>query len=276
VRIDNMLGELAGADIASRSLEQSREDWALARGWNGLSQNGDIKLLQPGNVKLEKNPVKTWGLTLSPAATAGHNVCERSTPQCRAACVMWTAGRGVFPKVRQARIARTDFLATQPLSFLRLLHHELQQLAEKHDPFAVRFNVASDIRWEKFPQLFDWPNLQAYDYTKWDWTERLNRPKNYRITYSHNERWTDLDVYSYLTCGDNVAMVFDVPKHQLPPTWNGETVIDGDVDDYRYGDPKSVIVGLAAKGAAKNMNAGGFVTHVDDPTTPPSNAADNP
>jgi hypothetical protein len=55
-------------------------------------------------------------------------------------------------------------------------------------------------------------------------------------------------------------MVFDVPKHALPATHLGIRVIDGDLSDYRYGDPQGVIVGLAAKGAAKGTGAeGAFV-----------------
>jgi hypothetical protein len=54
-----------------------------------------------------------------------------------------------------------------------------------------------------------------------------------------------------------VAMVFDVPKHALPATYLGIPVIDGDLTDYRYGDPSGVIVGLAAKGAAKGTGRDG-------------------
>ncbi|MET0996031.1 MAG: hypothetical protein ABWY20_18980, partial [Mycobacterium sp.] len=80
-------------------------------------------------------------------------------------------------------------------------------------------------------------------------------------TYSHSERWTDTRVLMAIDAGMNVAMVFDVPKHALPATHLGVRVIDGDLTDYRYGDPSPVIVGLAAKGAAKGTGAeGAFVS----------------
>lgn len=244
----------------------ARAKWAEVRADHGLSGDGSVPLLgaPDSNQKIDKNEVPTYSLTLAPARTSGHNVCERSTPQCRKACVMWTAGRGVFASVRKARQAKTDFLATHPYLFLRLLHDEIRQACVRHadGQVAFRLNTASDIRWERFPWLFEFENAEFYDYTKWHDDDRFPLPVNYRLTYSHNEQWLDGDVKDYTMAGHNVAMVFDVPKHQLPKTWQGRTVIDGDVDDYRYGDPQGVIVGLAAKGAAKQLEAGGFVSHV--------------
>ena len=44
----------------------------------------------------------------------------------------------------------------------------------------------------------------------------------------------------------------------LPKTWQGFDVINGDNDDLRFLDPKGVIVGLYAKGKAK-QDTSGFV-----------------
>jgi hypothetical protein len=49
-----------------------------------------------------------------------------------------------------------------------------------------------------------------------------------------------------------VAVVFD----KLPETYLGKPVIDGDVSDLRFLDPKGVIVGLKAKGKAKKDSSG--------------------
>ena len=49
--------------------------------------------------------------------------------------------------------------------------------------------------------------------------------------------------------GANVAVVF---KNELPLTYKGYNVINGDESDLRYYDPKNVIIGLKAKGKAKN------------------------
>jgi len=257
-------------------LPTARALWAQVRADHGLSADGSVPLLSApdSNAKITKNEVPTYSLSLAPAVTSGHNVCNRSTPQCREACVMWTAGRGQMASVRNARRAKTHFLARYAYSFLALLEDELCKIERRwlnhadgdEVGWAVRLNVASDIRWERFPWLFDHQGMVAYDYTKWGCHERPNLPDNYRLTYSHNERWSDRDVANHIDDGDNVAMVFDCPKHQLPAVWEGPNatydVIDGDLSDYRYGDPKGVIVGLAAKGAATKLETGGFVTAV--------------
>jgi hypothetical protein len=52
--------------------------------------------------------------------------------------------------------------------------------------------------------------------------------------------------------GVNVAVVFTTRRGDaLPATWNGFSVIDGDLHDCRFLDPTAVVVGLRAKGTAK-------------------------
>lgn len=245
--------DLPDVDAALAAWAQTRQDCGFQPTTPSLLREGD-------NVKVAKNEVPTWSLTLRPASLSGvANSCDKSTPQCRKACVMETAGRQ-FQVIRRGRTAMTTFAALQPLAFLSLLTHEVAALEAQGVGFGLRLNVGSDIVWEDIaPWLFDGDWVRAYDYTKWSLSER--DPKaNYRLTYSHNERWNDDMVHWYTDRGHNVAMVFDTPKHQLPDTWQGIRVIDGDVSDYRYKDPFGVIVGLAAKGAAKAMNPGGFVT----------------
>jgi hypothetical protein len=54
--------------------------------------------------------------------------------------------------------------------------------------------------------------------------------------------------------------VFDTKKGaDLPATWNGITVIDGDISDLRFLDPRGVIVGLRGKGEARKGSHNGFV-----------------
>ena len=50
----------------------------------------------------------------------------------------------------------------------------------------------------------------------------------------------------------NVAAVF----HEVPETYLGRKVINGDETDLRFLDPKGVIVGLKAKGKAKKDKTG--------------------
>ena len=245
------------------TLAAARKVWADFRLANGFAaSDGKIDLLAPpkANAKISKNEVRTWGLTLVPSDLSRKwNVCTWATQQCRKACVMWTAGRGIMSNVRKGRLVRTAFLAQYPAEFLAILTDEVRRREAKGVPFGLRLNVASDLRWENIaPWLFEGSNVRAYDYTK---APVRTTPANYKITYSHSERWSDSDILARIAAGQNVAMVFDVPKHELPATHLGVRVIDGDLSDYRYGDDEGVIVGLAAKGAAKGTGASGtFVT----------------
>lgn len=250
---------LTRADLPS--VPEAKVIWADFRVANGFARTTPDLLAVGANVKIAKNEMRTWTLTLLPADYSGTwNVCTWATRQCREACVMFTAGRGRFAEVREGRAVRTNFLGAHPAAFLALLTDEVRRREASGTPFGLRLNVASDIRWENVaPWLFDGPNVRAYDYTKAP--VRPNVPSNYRITFSHSERWSDDDVLRTVREGHNVAMVFDVPKHRLPATHLGIRVIDGDLSDFRYGDPEAVIVGLAAKGAAKGTGAdGAFVT----------------
>jgi hypothetical protein len=56
-----------------------------------------------------------------------------------------------------------------------------------------------------------------------------------------------------------VAVVF---ANGLPPIWKGFPVIDGDVSDLRFLDPRGTVVGLKAKGAARK-DTSGFVVEND-------------
>jgi hypothetical protein len=49
-----------------------------------------------------------------------------------------------------------------------------------------------------------------------------------------------------LAGGVNVAVIFDRGQ-ELPETWQGAPVIDGDLDDYRWLDPRGVVVALREK-----------------------------
>ena len=51
----------------------------------------------------------------------------------------------------------------------------------------------------------------------------------------------------------NIAVVF---RKDLPDTFMGKKVVNGDLHDLRYLDPKNVVVGLKAKGKAKTDYSG--------------------
>ena len=99
-----------------------------------------------------------------------------------------------------------------------------------------------------------YPEIQFYDYTKWD--PSMRKPKdNYHLTYSRKEDDQESTVQRILDDGYNVAVVFD----KLPERFLGHPVLDGDKTDLRFLDGAGVI-GLVAKGEAKK-DTSGFVIH---------------
>jgi transposase len=97
-------------------------------------------------------------------------------------------------------------------------------------------------------------SILFYDYTKN--VNHISRYRNtsYKITFSRSET-NEAEAKKVLKMGGNVAVVF---QDQLPETWNGYQVINGDETDLRYFDPVNVVVGLKAKGDAKK-DFSGFV-----------------
>ena len=89
---------------------------------------------------------------------------------------------------------------------------------------------------------------------------KLFLPSNYHLTFSCSETNSKV-AQLVLSMGGNVAVVF---RSQLPSTWNGVEVINGDKSDLRFLDTphgvrrSGVVVGLIEKGLAKK-DATGFV-----------------
>ena len=91
------------------------------------------------------------------------------------------------------------------------------------------------------------PNITFYDYTKIP--KRILKyingeyPKNYHLTFSLNESNKE-DAFNILKSGGNVAIVF---RKNIPNTYKGYKVINGDEHDLRFLDDKNVVVGLKEK-----------------------------
>jgi hypothetical protein len=88
---------------------------------------------------------------------------------------------------------------------------------------------------------------------------RGDGPPNYDLTFSRSED-NDDDCRRVLQAGGRVAVVFRRPP--LPASWQGHRVIDGDSSDFRFLDPRGVVVGLKAKGSGKKDRSG-FVVDAD-------------
>lgn len=246
---------------------EARARWDQWRLEHGFCPGAPL-LTPPGaNYKMAKGKYPTYGLTLAPARVGGRNVCADSTRQCRALCLA-TAGNGRYDSVTAARILRTRWLWADPVGLVSLAVGELERAAYRHRDDArigVRWNVLSDIDWQTVaPVLLEpRPRVRAYDYTKaWG---RVGADR-YRLTYSRSELTPDADVVAAVESGRNVAVAFSTTRGQaLPTRWLGCRVIDGDETDYRPGDPAGVIIGLRAKGRARDRRywgPSGFVVDV--------------
>ena len=228
-----------------------------------------MSLLTVGNPKLMKGEKKgylSFVLHFAPADLSGKEVCPKRTAGCTAACLT-TAGRGgIMQKgettniIQQARLRRTKEFFADRQAFLNQLTVDIikaKTSAEKKGLIPVfRLNGTSDIAWEKYEvansknifQMF--PDVQFYDYTKVN-NRKVSHIGNYHLTFSKADG-NDMDVRIALQAGMNVAAVF----RDVPETYLGRTVINGDETDLRFLDPKGVIVGLKAKGRAKKDTTG--------------------
>jgi hypothetical protein len=222
-------------------------------------------------MKGEKKGYLSFVLHLAPADLSGKNTCPKATAGCKQACLN-TAGRGgIFKKgettniIQQARIRKTkQFFESRDVfmfDLVRDIKNAIKQ-AEKKDLIpAFRLNGTSDISWEKYScrrdgteykNIFEaFPEVQFYDYTK-ILGRKVSGIPNYHLTFSRADG-NEMDARLAASNGMNVAVVF---KKELPDTYFGKTVINGDDTDLRFLDPKSVIVGLKAKGKAKKDTSG--------------------
>jgi hypothetical protein len=243
--------------------------------WRGklLAASGDAK-----TVKGEKKGYLTAIMYLAPHTVATKKtLCPFSSPACRAAC-LYSAGRGSFNTVQEARIRKAQWFEKDRQGFM-------VQLAADIDAFqryamrkgfvpCVRLNGTSDIIWERvgftighsaYPNIMAlFPQIQFYDYTKiparlrlaWE-TVASNEPYlplNYDLTFSQSEE-NGVACLDALSCGFRVATVFR-EKASFPETWLGAPVVDGDATDLRFLDPAPSVVALAAKGEAKKDQSG--------------------
>ena len=175
-------------------------------------------------------------------------ICVPSLPKVVRQHVLTRAGRGQMymmqngvHRIHDARALRTIWYERDRLGFMEQLEKELSKFiayANRKDlKPAIRLNGTSDILWERTGIIEKFPDVQFYDYTKVP--NRNNLPDNYHLTFSAVE---DNDHYSrqMLDAGMNVAAVFE----ELPETWLGYPVLDGDKTDLRFLDAVNHVVGF--------------------------------
>ena len=197
-------------------------------------------LLTAGNAKIikgEKLGYVTKGIHFAPADLSGYEVCQWRSKGCTVACLN-TAGRGRMQNTQDSRIAKTKLFFEARSEFLSKLVKEIasgiKSAIKKEMEAVFRPNLTSDIAWEeielfKGTNLFQhFPETQFYDYTK---------------SFGRMAKFIN----------GNVAVVF---RDQLPKTWKGIEVVNGDENDLRFLDKKGVVVGLIEKGLAKQDETG--------------------
>jgi len=243
-------------------------------------------------------------LYLTPSDASGTQLCPLSgLAECAAPCLN-QAGRGGIAKgnatfvtpggatlsdntVQRARLARTELFLRDRHAFMVKLCDEIEGFANTHLNFdigpagpvatmpCVRLNGTSDIRWETIP--FTWrgdtyknifeafPHVQFYDYTKIP-NRRVADLHNYHLTYSYSgvSDFAPIVIKAMHHYGNdiNFAVVF---RGDVPKTFLGRPVINGDESDLRFLDAKGVVVALKAKGKARKDTSGFVVDHVNSP-----------
>ena len=138
------------------------------------------KLLSDGvtNAKTSKNEIKTFILYIAPynQNNKGINLCPMASKGCAAAC-LFSAGRGKFSNVKQARINKANLYVNDKETFLNILGYEIQKEIVKSIKggykIAFRLNGTSDLDFLgmlKTKNIFDYSltpsNVIFYDYTK--------------------------------------------------------------------------------------------------------------
>ena len=232
---------------------------------------GFSKLLTTNQPKLEKSKALNYftaGLQLAPSNLSGFEVCAYACIACIANCINFAGHGGIgldengLNTAQRARIARTRLLFTDPQRFFSILLLEIEAHVRRARKLGMvpifRLNVFSDLPWERM--LVDgvrtvfqcFPDVQFMDYTKYPIDRRPVEmlPTNYNLTMSLADT-NDSECVRALHSGRNVAVVFQLNKgEELPPTFGGFPVVDGDVHDLRFLDISPAVVGLRVKGHA--------------------------
>jgi len=226
-----------------------------------------INLLSNGstNAKTSKNSIKTFILYLSPYNLNSKkiNICPKASEGCAAAC-LYSAGRGAFSNVQKARQNKTEYYLNDKIGFINNLSNQIIKEYNKakkgNYKIAFRLNGTSDLDFVYLLQKYASLNItDLKDFALfYDYTAILGKAKkylnhdNYFVTFSRKENNHD-EVDEAIKLGVNVSAVF---SDDLPKTYKGVKVIDGDKSDILMTYNKGVILGLKAKGKAKKDNSG--------------------
>ena len=231
-------------------------------GYKLLSVNSNPKI-----DKSNKVSNKYWSciMHLRPIST---KICPyQDIAKCKDACLNTAGLGGVYPSIQKARQKKTDLFLNDRDEFMRVLVKDINTFIRackrKDKRPAIRLNGTSDIQWEyieidEYENIFAmFPEVQFYDYTKIP-TRKIDHIPNYHLTWSYSEA-NDKYAKMFDKVPNNKAVVFK--NKILPSMFKGLKVIDGDTHDMRFLDEPNSVVGLKAKGKAR-QDKSGFVINV--------------
>jgi hypothetical protein len=228
--------------------------------------------------KGEKAGILTAVAYLAASTLSGVNLCPWAG-SCAFACLGHTTGRLRFEQSQKAQVLKALWFHFFPADFIDTLkkeiaRKELEAMAQGKT-CAIRLNGSTDILWERYLDMNEFPNVQFYDYTKARHSSRKNLAPNYHLTFSLDEKPSSMAwATEYLDAGSSVAVVVageqgtklaaakKAAKHIIANGWRGYPVIDGDKNDARFEDMPGHWVALYAKGQEAQADTSGFVQRI--------------
>lgn len=231
----------------------------------GLSYIGGLN----HSAKLAHNTVINvlcYGVYLSAADNAfGLEVCNKQTSRsCRHNCLVSSGLSKVDflsgkHNIQDARNRRTMLYFANRELFCKIMDVEIQRAKRKAERenyiFSIRFNCTSDIpltslnKFDGGKNLLErYPDVKIYDYTKRPMNLKIaSQYPNYHVVLSYY-KGNDALAKEWLKNGGSIAVVFGVTDvKDMPKTFMGYPVINGDEYDARFLDPKNCVVGLKYK-----------------------------
>lgn len=217
------------------------------------------------NAKTSKNDADTYILYLAPYNQNSKkiNICPKASTGCAAACLNTAGLAGVYKSIQLSRQNKTEYFLHDKKMFINQLAKELIKInlkaAKNTNQTLIRLNGTSDLDFiyllKKYAafDIANYQNLHFYDYTKiLGKVKKYSKDKNYTLTFSRAED-NEKQIFDAVKYGANISAVF---SGDLPKTYKGIPVVDGDKTDNEMLKFKSVILGLKAKGKAKKDKSG--------------------
>ena len=246
-----------------------------------FTPSGKVRSILGKSVKTEKGN-KAGALTAifygAASSLSGINMCPWAG-SCAFACLGHTTGNMKFASVQRAQVLKALWFHFFPVSFVETLKAEIRlkelQAMALGKTCAIRLNGSTDILWERYLDMAEFPNVQFYDYTKARHSSRKNLAPNYHLTFSLDEKPNSMAwATEWLDAGSSVAVVVagehgtklaaakKAAKHIIANGWRGYPVIDGDKNDARFEDKPGHWVALYAKGQEAQADTSGFVQRI--------------